>query len=133
MKGEATIMTTIKLITRSLLPTLVLALALPACGGDEDAGKKADAKKGDAGKKGGDKQAAADSAGPSDEPAADVPALDPKVEKAVTLANKLAAEPSRADAILEEAGMDRQSFQTLLYEIAHDPELSKSYAVAREA
>jgi hypothetical protein len=127
---EATIMTTIKLITRSLLPTLVLALVLPACGGDKaDAGKKADAaKKGDAGK-----QASADSAGPADEPADDVPALDPKVEKAVTLANKLAAEPSRADAILEEAGMDRQSFQTLLYEIAHDPELSKSYAVAREA
>jgi hypothetical protein len=51
----------------------------------------------------------------------------------VTLANKISAEPDAADEILEEAGMDREAFEKLLYEIARDPELSKSYAVAREA
>lgn len=60
-------------------------------------------------------------------------ALDPKVEQAVTLANKISAQPESADSILAEAGMDRESFEKLLYEIARDPELSKSYAVAREA
>jgi hypothetical protein len=128
-------MKTIKLFTRTLVPTFALLLSLSACGGD---GKESDKK---AGKKEGDKQAKVDDKDtgkevePAEggEPEADVPALDPKVEKAVTLANALAAEPGRADAILEEAGMDRTSFQTLLYEIAHDPELSKSYAIAREA
>lgn len=129
-------MTTLKLITRTVVPALVLALALPACGGGDQADKKGDKKadkKADKPDKKADTQASADSAGDKGDVEADVPALDPKVEKAVTLANKLSAEPNRADAILEEAGMDRQSFQTLLYEIAHDPELSKSYAVARDA
>ena len=63
----------------------------------------------------------------------EVPALDPKVEQAVSVANKISAKPEAADSILEEAGMDRETFERLLYEIARDPELSKSYAVAREA
>jgi hypothetical protein len=135
VKEEAT-MTTIKLFTRTLVPALGLLLALTSCGEGDKGGKKAD--KGDKqAKVDGDKtkdtgKEGADAAEP-EEPEAEVPALDPKVEKAVTLANALSAEPGRTDAILEEAGMDRASFQTLLYEIAHDPELSKSYAIAREA
>ncbi|MFV8755439.1 hypothetical protein ACNOYE_33220 [Nannocystaceae bacterium ST9] len=130
-------MTTIKILTRSILPTLALLVSLSACGGADKADKKADKKAADKQAKAegvdksqpGDKVEAADA---GEEPA-DMPTLDPKVEKAVTLANALAAEPGRADAILEEAGMDRASFQTLLYEIAGDPDLSKSYAVARDA
>jgi hypothetical protein len=63
----------------------------------------------------------------------DAPSLDPKVDKAVTVANMIANDPAAADTILEEAGLDRDSFEAMLYEIARDPELSKSYAIAREA
>ncbi len=59
--------------------------------------------------------------------------LDPKVEQAVTVANAIAADPGEADSILAEAGLDRNSFEALIYEIARDPELSKSYAIARDA
>ncbi|MCA9701674.1 MAG: hypothetical protein KC431_29405 [Myxococcales bacterium] len=121
---------------RMLIETTVFALALSlvACGGDQ--GGKADkgdktAAKGDAGDKAGaDKGevAAADDGAGADE----APALDPKVEKAVTIANKISADPGSTDAILGEAGMDRDSFEALIYEIARDPELSKSYAIARE-
>lgn len=125
-------MTTIKIFTRTLVPTLALLFSLNACGGAEKADKKASDKKAEKAVDKADDKAKA----PDVEPevaVADVPALDPKVEKAVTLANQLAAEPGRADAILEEAGLDRDAFQKMLYEIAGDPELSKSYAVAREA
>ncbi|WP_146158772.1 hypothetical protein [Enhygromyxa salina] len=93
-----------------------------------------------------DKQATADTKGdkkadPTTKPAdadkpddaVEAPALDPKVEKAVTVANMIANDPAAADKILDEAGLDRESFETMLYEIARDPELSKSYAIAREA
>lgn len=125
---------TIKLFARTLVPALALLLSLTGC----NEADKAD-------KKGADKKATDTTAKVDTDktkgldmpdvvtPEAEVPELDPKVEKAVTLANRLAAEPGRADAILEEAGMDRTTFQTLLYDIARDPELSKSYAVARDA
>jgi hypothetical protein len=119
---------TIKLIKTAMLG---LALTLFACDGGKDP----------AAKKGGDKKAPTSktSAGEpiadkdDDEPEVEAPSLDPKVEQAVTLANKISAQPDAADSILEEAGMDREAFEKLLYEIARDPELSKSYAVAREA
>ena len=89
---------------RMLIETTVFALALSlvACGGDQ--GGKADkgdktAAKGDAGDKAGaDKGevAAADDGAGADE----APALDPKVEKAVTIANKISADPGSTDAIL---------------------------------
>ncbi len=112
-----------------------LALALAACGGDaKDPAAKGGDKGGDKGDKGDKKTAAAgaqtDAGGEQVEAP---PALDPKVEQAVGLANRISAEPDKADSILEEAGMDREQFEKLLYEIARDPELSKSYAVAREA
>lgn len=68
-----------------------------------------------------------------DDDTAEGPSLDPKVEQAVTVANLIAADPGAADSILAEAGLDRDSFEAMLYEIARDPELSKSYAIAREA
>lgn len=127
-------MTMRKIITMSVLGS---ALVLGACD------------KGDGGKKGGDKQAKAAEAGAAEAGAAEAGAaeagaveaeaedgaadLDPKVEKAVTLANQISATPENADTILADAGMDREGFEQLLYEIAKDPELSKSYAVARDA
>jgi hypothetical protein len=76
---------------------------------------------------------AANNTGDKPADAAEVPALDPKVEQAVNIANKISATPESADTILEAEGMDREAFEQLLYEIARDPDLSKSYAVAREA
>jgi hypothetical protein len=100
-----------------------LALALAGCG-DKDAGKADSGKKADKA----DPEIASIDGGD----AVEVPALDPKVEQAVNLANKISADPGSADVILDEAGLDRQAFERLLYEIARDPELSKSYAIARE-
>jgi len=59
--------------------------------------------------------------------------LDPRVEKAVTIANAIAADPDSADTILESNDMDRDKFEALMYEIAKDPELSQLYAANREA
>jgi hypothetical protein len=111
---------------------LGFALSLSACQGGGD-NKKADKKvdkqaSKDADKKGGDVKAPEPV---EPEPAA--PSLDPKVQQAVTVANQIAANPGDTDSILANAGLDRDSFEKLLYEIARDPELSKSYAVAREA
>ncbi|MFO7562734.1 MAG: hypothetical protein R6X02_08820 [Enhygromyxa sp.] len=114
----------IKLINTMLIG---LVLALSACDGGKDAGKKGADEKAPTAK--------APTEEPQDKPEkqVEVPALDPKVEQAVTLANKISSDPESADSILEAAGMDRDAFEKLLYEIARDPELSKSYAVAREA
>ena len=106
------------------------ALTLAACGEGGDA-KKADKKV--------DKQAAKTTDGkqvteePKEPDAPPAPSLDPKVEQAVNVANQIAANPGDADKILSNAGLDRDSFEKLLYDIARDPELSKSYAIAREA
>jgi hypothetical protein len=118
-------MTMNKLITVTMF---AFALTLPACGEGGDT-KKADKK--------GDKQAAKQPDKQVEEPkepdAPPAPSLDPKVEQAVNVANQIAASPGDADTILTNAGLDRESFEKLLYEIARDPELSKSYAIAREA
>jgi hypothetical protein len=122
-------MTTIKIFTRTMVPTLALLFSLTACGEADKGGKKGDKQA----KVDGDKTKPEVDTPEVDTPEADVPALDPRVEKAVSLAHALAAEPNRADAILEEAGMDRASLDAMFYEIAHDPELAKSYAIARDA
>ncbi len=59
--------------------------------------------------------------------------LDPRVEKAVTVANAIAKDPDSADTILEKNGLDRDTFEALMYEIARDPKLSELYAVNRDA
>lgn len=125
-------------MTSKLIKTAMfgLALTLFACGdASKDAGKKDTEKKTPASKTDGAKTSGeiAEKDQPTEEPELEAPQLDPKVEQAVTLANKISAQPDAADEILEEAGMDREAFEKLLYEIARDPELSKSYAVAREA
>lgn len=123
-------------MTGKLLNTALLGLALTlfACDG-KDAGNKEVDQREVAHKADGQTQTPADAEKdePHEQPTVDAPALDPRVEQAVTLANKISAEPEAADSILEDAGMDREAFEKLLYEIARDPELSKSYAIAREA
>ena len=116
-------MTMKKIITMSLFGCV---LALGACdkGGDEKTDKAA---------KAGDKTPATKTDDGAGEAEVEADPLDPKVEKAVTLANRISASPSDADTILDEAGMDREAYEALLYEIAKDPDLSKSYAIAREA
>lgn len=136
--------------TRKILWTTVvtLSLALGACdkgeegktdtkakAGDAKAGdvKAGDVKAGDAKAgevKAGDAKVAdakADEAKP-DEAKAD--AFDPRVVKAADLAAKIEAEPARADEILAAAGLDRSSFDALIYEVS-TPELAEQYRLAR--
>jgi len=61
---------------------------------------------------------------------ADADKFDDRVVKAAGLANKIDAEPSRAEEILTEAGMDRDSFYALLYEVS-TPDLAEQYRLAR--
>jgi hypothetical protein len=116
---------------RTIITTTMLGLVLTvgACDKGDPAKTDKQAKT--------DKKAGDDTVKPVDvdepEAVAEAPSLDPKVEQAVTIANQIAADPSAADTILAEAGLDRGAFEELLYEIARDPELSKSYAIAREA
>jgi type IV secretory pathway VirB10-like protein len=117
-------MTMNKFIT---VTALGLALTLSACAKDD--GKKADKQAA----KQPDKQVDKQPEQPQEPEGPTAPPLDPKVEQAVTVANQIAANPGNADTILADAGLDRESFEKLLYDIARDPELSKSYAVAREA
>ncbi|PRP99059.1 hypothetical protein ENSA5_29010 [Enhygromyxa salina] len=117
---------------RTIITTTLFgfALALTACDKEEpaktDTQAKTDTKTDGGGKADGGEK-------PGDDDPVEAPSLDPKVEQAVNVANSIASDPGAADSILEEAGLDRQSFEALLYEIARDPELSKSYAVARDA
>jgi predicted small secreted protein len=116
-------MTINKLIT---LTVFAFSLTLAGCNGGGDTKKAGDKQ---AAKKPDDKQVKT----PEEPEGPQAPPLDPKVEQAVTVANDIAANPGDADTILSKAGLDRESFEKLLYEIARDPELSKSYAIAREA
>ena len=129
-----------KTTVRKLLLTGIVGLsfALGACG-NQAADNKTAAKDG---KKPGDAKTPADKKGTDakagdakqpddlkDEPPADEP-LDDRVVKAASLANKIAADPSRTDDILAEAGLDRASFEALIYEVS-TPELAEQYRLAR--
>lgn len=113
---------------RNICFTILLGSTLTLAACDKGADKGADK----AAAKAPDKNADGVKA-PGDGDAPKASSLDPKVERAVTVANKISASPSDTDAILADAGLDRDSFDKLLYEIARDPELSKSYAIARDA
>ena len=53
--------------------------------------------------------------------------LPEQVQKAVDIAKGLEADPNRIEAILEEAVMTADEYESLLYDIAADPELSRLY------
>lgn len=99
-------------MTRVILSATLLSLltAAPACGGADSGAKKTD--------KTGDKAA----------PAAP---LDPKVAKAVEIADAIAKSPDDADAILEKNGLDREKLDAMMFEIAKDPALAAQYQAAR--
>lgn len=96
-------------MTRVILnATLVSILGFTAACGGGEAGKKADT--------GG--------------AAAQAP-LDPKVAKAVEIADAIAKAPGDADAILEKNGLDREKLDAMMFEIAKDPNLAAQYQAAR--
>jgi hypothetical protein len=47
------------------------------------------------------------------------------------LAKEIDAAPDKAEALLAEHGLDADKFETILYDIAADPERSKVYLEAR--
>ncbi len=56
--------------------------------------------------------------------------LDPKVAKAVAIAKEIEGNMDDTDAILEKHGLDRDSLEQMMYEIARDPTLSNAYEQA---
>jgi hypothetical protein len=52
--------------------------------------------------------------------------------RVASVADAIAAEPARADAILAENGTDRAAFEALLYDVAEDPARSQAYLSARK-
>ena len=54
-----------------------------------------------------------------------------RARNAATVANAIAANPARADSILQAAGYTRDSFQQMMYEIAADSAMSAVYAAAK--
>lgn len=101
-------------MTRVILSATLLSLltAAPACGGGGEADKKTD--------KGG-------AAGQT----AQAAPLDPKVAKAVEIADAISKTPGDADAILEKNGLDREKLDAMMFEIAKDPALAAQYQAAR--
>lgn len=108
---------------RSIIGTFILLTAV-ACGGDKGPAKTdGDAKTAEAPAKADDE---------ADEPAAEAePELPPQVAKAAKLASAIDANPENADSILEDAGMNREDLNTLMFEIAADADLSAAYQQAR--
>ena len=92
---------------RNLLLGMSLAGTLVACGGDKAAAE-------------GGQEAAAEAAN-----------TDPTVTKAAELAKKIDAEPGKAEAILEEAGMSVEDFEALMLDISSDPAKTEAFAKAR--
>lgn len=104
---------------RVIFGAMIITLASSAnvgCGGETPAAK------GDKADKGGDKE--------GDKAEAEAP-LDPRVAKAVEIADAIAKAPEDADAILEKHGLDRDKLDAMMFEIAKDPALAESYKLAR--
>jgi hypothetical protein len=70
---------------------------------------------------------------PSGAPAEPAAPVDPKVAKAIEIADAIEASPTTADAVLERHGLDREGLDALMLEIAANPELAASYREGRAA
>jgi hypothetical protein len=69
----------------------------------------------------------ANDADPVDDPLA---GIDKRVQRAAMLAKKIEAEPEQAGDILDAAGLARDDFEDLIFEISTDPGLAKQYEAA---
>jgi hypothetical protein len=109
----------------------------------EDAAKKPTASApASAGKAGADKGAGPSAAGgiaaatddaaaaPDDDPLA---GIDKRVVRAAALAKKIEAAPEKAGDILDAAGLERDEFEDLIFEISADASLAKQYQAAMVA
>jgi hypothetical protein len=71
---------------------------------------------------------------PVADPTKDEPKADPNAEKvklAATVAREISGAPDQADEILAKHSLDRDKLDTLMFEIAGDPDLTKAYMAAR--
>lgn len=83
-----------------------------------------------------DEAAPVTQAEPAHPPAEPEQAQKAPTESKATMAAKIAVQisraPEQADAILAKAGMNREDLETLMFEIAKDPQLRKAYNAARQ-
>ena len=84
-----------------------------------------------AGCAGGEKTGDSAAAAVTPTPASSASTNTDRARTAAAVANAIAARPSAADSILTAAGMTRDTFQTLMYEIAADSAMSAAYAAAK--
>ncbi|MCR9160237.1 MAG: hypothetical protein ACE37F_27450 [Nannocystaceae bacterium] len=61
----------------------------------------------------------------------DLEGYDPRVAKAARVAEKISADPQKADDVLATLDLDRDALDELMYEIASDPGLTAQYRMAR--
>jgi len=69
-----------------------------------------------------------------EKPADKAPVVDPNAEKvklAATVAREISGAPDQADEILGKHGLDRDKLDSLMFEIAGDPDLTQAYMAAR--
>lgn len=64
---------------------------------------------------------------------ANSPSTPSKAKIAAEVAVEISRTPEQADAILARHGMDRESLEALIFEIAKDPKLREAYNHARQA
>ena len=57
--------------------------------------------------------------------------FDPRVVKAAKIAREIEKEPKDAETVLAQNDMDREALDTLMFEIARDPDLTGPYRIAR--
>ncbi|HEY0135654.1 MAG TPA: hypothetical protein VGB85_16335 [Nannocystis sp.] len=59
--------------------------------------------------------------------------VEPRVQLAAVLAREISAAPEQSSKILRRHGLDRDKLDTIMFEIAGDPELTRAYLVARRS
>jgi hypothetical protein len=127
-------------VRRTLWSALVLALGCDS--GSDAASADSGAKPGDraaASKAPGDPPSRLADAKPSERDADrgdadagdDLDGFDPRVVQAAKLARDIEKDPAAADDVLVAAGLSRDALDSLMFEIARDPDLTGQYRIAR--
>lgn len=129
---------------RTIICMLAAALVLTGCDDAKEGSPKtapdktAAAAAGEPSAKGAGAGAAAGVAAATDAAAAPsdtdpLASIDKRVMRAATLAKKIEAEPEKAGDILDAAGLERDEFEDLIFEISADATLAKQYQAAMVA